>query len=85
MLGSFLAPIENPSDAAFIAEIATEGVANCTHSVRMVDGGFEVITETTYPCGGEQDESRVFVATDGTVTIREHVVLSAPSGGPPCA
>ena len=83
-LGSFLAPIENPYDAAFIAEAATEGTADCIHSVRAVAGGFEVLTETNY-CSGGQAENRVFVSTDGTATIREHVVVSAtPSDIPEC-
>jgi hypothetical protein len=84
-LGAFLAPIENPFDAAFVAQVATLGPAGCTRpSVRAVDGGFEVLTATTQPCGGAQTEQRVFVATDGTATIRETRAVRPASGTEIC-
>jgi hypothetical protein len=81
-LASFLAPVENPSDAAFLAEVATLGTVDCTKpSVREVTGGFEVITTTTDPCGGQVTESLTFVASDGTATVRQQVETVAGSGG----
>jgi len=81
-LPGFLAPVENPSDAVYLAEVATLGTIDCAKpSVRAVTGGFEVITTTTYPCGGEVTESRTFVAADGTATIRQEVQTHAASGG----
>ncbi len=81
-LAAFLAPIENASDAVFIAEVTTLGAVDCVKpSVRAVTGGFEVITTTTSPCGGGVTESLTFVGADGSAMIRQEVQTSAPSGG----
>ena len=75
-LGAFLAPIENAADAAYLAQVATLGAADCSApSVRAVAGGFEVVTRTVYPCGGAVHESLVHVDESGAVTVLEQVVV----------
>lgn len=76
-LAAFLSPIDNPANAAFLAQAVTVGVVDCTQgAARVVAGGYEVLTTTSQTCGGGQTEQRVFVATDGSWTVRETQILS---------
>lgn len=74
-IAAFLAPVDTVADAVFLAQIATLGTGECGANVRAIPGGFEVITQTSYVCGGGRDESRVEVLADGSTQIRERVVL----------
>lgn len=75
-LAAFLAPIESPFDAAFLAHVATLGGTDCTEpSARVVTGGHEVITRVEYPCGGAIEEFRVLVDESGATTVLERVVV----------
>jgi len=74
-LPAFLGALD-AADAALLAEIATHGVVDCARpSARKVDGGLEVVTTTTQTCGGQRTEQRVFVSSDGAVSVRETRVL----------
>jgi len=74
-LPAFLGALD-AADAAFLAEIATHGVVDCTRpAARRVEGGLEVVTTTTQTCGGRRTEQRVFVSNEGAVTVRETRVL----------
>jgi hypothetical protein len=76
-LVSFLAPTDDVFDAAFLAQIETLGVVDCTApAARAVPGGHEVVTRRTATCGGAVDDFRVFVGTDGTAMILESVNAS---------
>lgn len=76
-IAEFLAPVDSVADAVFLAQIETLGFAECDESVRRTSLGFEVITQTSYTCGGGRDESRVEVLTDGGTRIVERAVLDA--------
>ena len=81
-LGSFLAPVDSAIDAAFIAQVATQGAVDCTTpAARAVPGGFEVITTRVQTCGGRVDELRVLVDASGVATLVEMVKVRGGSGG----
>jgi hypothetical protein len=76
-LVAFLAPIDEVSDAAYLAQIATLGGVDCTvPAARAVPGGHEVVTRRTQTCGGAVDDFRVFVGEDGATMILEQVSVS---------
>lgn len=75
-IAGFLAPVDTVADALFLAQIATLGTAQCGEdSVRRTPLGYEVITQTSYSCGGGREESRVEVLTDGSTRVVERAVL----------
>lgn len=76
-LAEFLAPIDSVAEAVFLAQIETLGAAGCDESVRVTPLGYEVITLTSYTCGGGRAESRVEVLMDGSTRIVERAVLDA--------
>jgi hypothetical protein len=80
-LGAFLAPVETPVEAGYLAHVVTNGgTVSCdSPSARAVPGGYEVLTAQS-GCDGGQTEQRVFVGTDGSATIRETVVVKQGSG-----
>lgn len=71
----FLAPVDSLADAVFLAEIESLGAAECEQSVRQIPGGYEVITQTSYSCGGGRHESLVEVMRDGATRVIERAVL----------
>lgn len=75
-IAEFLAPVDSVADAVFLAQIASLGTVQCGEdAVRALDDGYEVITQTSYVCGGGRDESRVEVLRDGATQIVERSVL----------
>ncbi|MFK8003990.1 MAG: hypothetical protein AB8H86_30780 [Polyangiales bacterium] len=76
-IGEFLAPVDSVADAVFLAQIESLGRAECDQSVRETPQGYEVITQTSYSCGGARHESLVEVLRDGATRVIERAVLDA--------
>lgn len=75
-LAAFLGSIDSANEAALLAIYGEDAVAmhrvDCASpQARAVDGGFEVLLRSGIACGPDThvDETRFFVATDGTVTV----------------
>ncbi|MEM9075241.1 MAG: hypothetical protein AAGE52_42485 [Myxococcota bacterium] len=76
-VNAFLAPVASAANAAFLAQVQTRGFVACDiPAAQEVPGGFEVITTTTFPCGGAVEDSRVFVGADGETTVLETAVVN---------
>lgn len=76
-IAGFLVPVDSVADAVFLAQIESLGTSECEQSVRETLLGYEVITQTSYSCGGGRDESLVEVLRDGSTRIVERAVLDA--------
>jgi len=75
-IASFLAPVDDPAEAAFLGAIATKGRVDCEGpSAVQVEGGFELLMIRTETCGGAVSEHRVFVGADGSTEIVERALI----------
>ncbi len=84
-LRAFLGTIENPEEAMLIARFAQGHDVLCgTPNTRVTDEGIEVLTTTGFACGEgtSRSEHVLVIAPDGTVTIRQSVVVEV--GDPGC-
>ncbi len=76
-LAAFLAPVDTPAEAAFLAQVATQGSVDCTiPSAAEVDGGYEIYLVRTQPCGGQVVELRVFVSETAETSVVEQVTVN---------
>ncbi len=84
-LSTFLAPIENAKDAAFLASQRGHRFNCAEPQARATALGFELITETGYTCGAgtHTDANVVSVSSAGVVTITKTVRIA--DGDPKCA
>ena len=81
-LVKFLAPIENPHDAALLVTEALPHIMLCRgNNARAVPGGWEIATQSGFACGKgtELDENIVFVSTNGEYSIRDVYVIERGS------
>lgn len=76
-LAAFLAPVDTPAEAAFLAQVATQGSVDCTiPSAVEVEGGYEIYLVRTQPCGGQVVELRVFVSETAETSVVEQVTVN---------
>ena len=75
-IASFLAPVDDVAEAAFLGAIETKGQVDCdAPSAVQVEGGFELLMIRTETCGGAVTENRVFVGQDGSTEILERALV----------
>lgn len=87
-LRSFLAPVDSANEAALLAIYGADGLrtywVDCSATqVATRANGFEIILTSGIACGAgtHRDETRLFVATDGTVTVLDTRIVEVGMDG----
>ena len=84
-LAAFVAPVENPKDAAFLVSQNGYSIDCESNNVTRSGSGFEVRAQSGIACGAgtHRDEHSIHVSEGGAITVDETVRLE--DGSPNCA